>query len=193
MYRMRISDPHFLPHMGCEIDLEINRGEVFSIVGENGIGKSTLVQRIFRDQGSTIGLVEQSPMDFFYDRTLATIKSIYLDHDVDKVLFETYWKMFQLHQKENRFQSTLSGGESQALKLCLGLSVQRDLYLLDEPSQFLDEQSKKSLNEILQNMMNNQKSLIVVEHDLSWMKMKMTVTELQNQNGSLTRGKTWTT
>lgn len=193
MYRMRIFDRHFLPHMGCDIDLEINRGEVFSIVGENGIGKSSLVQRIFRDQGSAIGLVEQRPMDFFYDRSLATIKSIYLNHDVDKVRFETCWKMFQLNQKENRFQSTLSGGESQALKLCLGLSVKRELYLLDEPSQFLDEQSKKSLSEILQHMMNDQKSLIVVEHDLSWMKMKMTVTELQNRERTLTRGKTWTT
>lgn len=194
MYRMRISDPHFLPHLGCEIDLQINNGDVFTIIGENGIGKSTLVQRISREMGSTIGLVEQRPMDFFYDRTLASIKTIFQKHsDVDKASFENYWKSFNLHLKENRLQSALSGGEAQALKLCLGLSIKKDFYLLDEPSQFLDENSKKSLNKILLGLNAQKKSLLIVEHDLTWPSFPMTVTQLTVKNGALIRGKTWTT
>lgn len=191
---MRISDPNFLPHMGCELDLDINSGDVFTIIGENGIGKSTLVQRIFREKGSVISLIEQRTMDFFYDRSLNTIKSIFLQHqNVDKNRFENYWNTFHLHKKENRLQSTLSGGESQALKLCLGLSVNRDIYLIDEPSQYLDENSKQALNLILVEMNQLKKTLLIIEHDLSWLTLPMTVTQLQNQNNCLVRGKTWNT
>jgi ABC-type multidrug transport system ATPase subunit len=190
---MRISDPHFLPHMGCELDLEIKDGDVFTIIGENGIGKSTLVQRIFRDHGSNMCLVEQKAMDFFYDRSLSKIKSIFQHQDIDQVKFESYWETFQLHLKENRFQSTLSGGESQALKLCLGLSVKKDFYLLDEPSQYLDENSRKNLNQILTDLVKEKKSLLIVEHDLSWLTIPKTVTEVINKEGVLIRGKTWTT
>lgn len=195
MYRFRITDPHFLPHLACDVELELRSGEILAITGENGIGKSTLVQRIFREHSSSITLVEQSPMDFFYDRNLATIKKIFLEcaEKVDHAFFHELWNLFNLDKKEDRYQSSLSGGESQALKLCLGLSVERDLYFLDEPSQYIDANIKLRLNDVLSNLIRKNKALVIVEHDLTWIKTPLKVCQLEMNEGTLRKGRVWST
>lgn len=196
MYRFAINDPHFLPHSGCNVELLINKGEVQALIGENGIGKTTLVHRIYNENAVNMTLVEQRPMDYFYDRPLARIKSMYLDAGRGKISqehFLNYWRIFNLDKKESRLQSTLSGGESQALKLTLGLSVDRAIFVLDEPSQYLDESARISLNSIICDLRKLNKTIILIEHDLTWINFPLNVTELQVEHGNLVKGKSWTT
>lgn len=193
MYRFAIHEPDFLPHLRCEIELLLKKGELTTIVGENGIGKSTLIRYLKAREATSIAHVEQISMDFFFDRRLDKIKSIYLEsEDVDREAFLTYWHAFHLDQKEQRYLSTLSGGESQSLKLSLALAVKRDIYILDEPSQYLDERSKQALNNILQNLLKQNRSVLVIEHDLTWMKIHMQVHELVIDHQVLRKGKSWT-
>jgi ABC-type multidrug transport system ATPase subunit len=194
MYRFSLSDPQFLPHLACEVEFSVNHGELFCLLGENGLGKTSLMEKIFKKNLSHVAMVHQRPQDFFYDRELSKIKEIFFQSNLKEISqskFQEYWKLFKLHEKEKRFLSSLSGGESQMLKLCLGLSVLRDVYFLDEPSQFLDDVSKVKLSEIIADLLKESKSIIMIEHDFSWVKLPMTICQLEIKNHHLSRGRTW--
>lgn len=195
MYRFRIADPQFLPHLKCDIDLTVGRGELLALTGENGLGKTTLLNRFRQESALSMTLVEQRAMDFFYDRTLGTVKKIYQEslNNSSREYFNDLWATFGLDKKENRYQSSLSGGESQALKLCLALCLERDICLLDEPSQFLDEGTRAKLSNVLSDLLAKERAVILVEHDLSWLKFPVKGFQLDIQEGTLGKGRAWNT
>lgn len=195
MYEFSIRDPHFLPHCGCEIDIRAEKGDFITLVGENGVGKSTLASRIYRELPGNASFIQQQPIDVFYDRPLRIIKNIFLSSrkEISQDVFLKLWKSFNLENKEERFQSALSGGEGQALKLCLGLSIDKEVYILDEPSQFLDASSKEKLHEVLSDFSHLKKTIIMIEHDLTWVKGPMKVKELSIQANTLRERSSWTT
>jgi ABC-type Mn2+/Zn2+ transport system ATPase subunit len=196
MYQFKLNDPHFLPHYGCDVEICLEPGKVVAISGKNGIGKTTLLQRFYRQESFKMSLVEQAGLDFFYDRKLSQIKVIFLSargNEVSKELFFKSWESFGLSQKEDRYQSKLSGGEGQMLKLCFGLAAKRDVYLLDEPSQYLDARSKTVLGEILNELIKHGSSILMIEHDLDWQKFDVNHVELEVVSGTLVKGKSWNT
>jgi ABC-type multidrug transport system ATPase subunit len=196
MYKLKVNDPNFLPHVGCNVEFLINRGELLTLVGENGVGKTSLIQRFCRENRALVSLAEQKTADFFYDRTLGRIKDIFLKSyksDINLKSFNQYWNSFKLHTKQDRFQSSLSGGEAQALKLCFALSINRDIYVLDEPSQYLDDYSKMELSNILNQLLSTGKAIVLIEHDTSWIQIPMSVSALEIEGGSLIKGRTWNT
>lgn len=195
MYHLTIKDPHFLPHLGCDVEFSLEKGKVLTLVGKNGVGKSTLAQRFHQENSFQMILIEQKKLDPFYDRSLSSIHKILAKsnstsfHD-----FKEYWKIFGFDRKENRSLSHLSGGECQALKLCLGLMHDKEIYLLDEPTQNLDESFKKSLSTIMRSLIDKDKTVVIIEHDLEWLKgIKSEVAELIIDNQRLVKGKTWST
>jgi ABC-type Mn2+/Zn2+ transport system ATPase subunit len=193
MYRFQVKDRTFLPHIGCDVEFLLNKGELLALVGENGIGKSTLVQRFSRENRN-VSLVEQRAHDYFFDRSLKKVKEIFLSSissEEARQSFEKYWKTFKLDKKENRLLSSLSGGEGQAVKLCLGLSIPKEVYFLDEPAQSLDKDSRDHLRQIIQELLQAGKALIVVEHDTSWLPSPLKVIKLESHEQTLVRGASW--
>jgi translation initiation factor RLI1 len=170
--QFEIHDPLFLPHCGCELQVNLNSGEALVLVGENGIGKSTLLNRLANEL--TVDqrvVVEQKTSEYFYDRKVGTLKALFLQEkfpQFDQQSFESLWTGLGLNLKEDRLLSQLSGGEAQALKLCLSLSKDTEFYLLDEPSQFLDKQRKQTLMRFLEGLLKKNKSLLIIEHNREW-------------------------
>lgn len=196
MFTLRIEDPNFLPHCGCRIELSFDKGKLVSLVGENGLGKTTLVQRFYEEMSSKCSIVEQKNLQFFYDRKLIEFKKIFLEvasGRISEKRFHKLWSRFNLHLKEDRKLSTLSGGEGQALKICIGLAVERDIYFLDEPSQYLDKDSRFKLAESMQELLSENKSIVLIEHDLSWQNIPMTVFELKIEDCFLQGVRSWNT
>jgi ABC-type Mn2+/Zn2+ transport system ATPase subunit len=192
MYRFAIHEPRFLPHAGCELEIELRKGEMKLLVGENGIGKSSVLRHLLKTVKEPVALVEQLPADYFFDRTLGKIKQMILPRDdIDTSAFLELWSSLGLDKKEDRYLSSLSGGEGQALKICLGLSVSRDLYFLDEPSQYLDERSRIVLDQGLKNLLFKNASILLVEHDLSWLTTRADVQELRLEHKILIIGNSW--
>jgi ABC-type multidrug transport system ATPase subunit len=192
MYRFAVHDPAFLPHSACRVDLAVAAGQLLSLVGENGVGKTTLLRRIFRDHPLTVGLVPQIGLDHFFDRPLGKVRRIYLAAGGPAARFEALWEAFNLHRKEERFLSGLSGGEAQALKLCLGLAAEKAVYLLDEPHQHLDPEARRRLSEILRGLTAAGRGVVLVEHNLELVPKPSTVLELVQRDGALVVGGTWT-
>jgi zinc transport system ATP-binding protein len=190
-------DPLFLPHCGCELQLSVNKGKALVLIGENGLGKTTLLHRFYLDVPSESRVVvEQKTSEYFFDRKLKTIKQFFLEADLkgfNQEAFHTLWNAFDLSSKEERLISNLSGGESQALKLCMSLCKEAEYYFLDEPSQYLDEAKKKVLLQFLQKLLLREKTLLLVEHNRDWLPSGWDIQELKIENNTLKQGAKWTT
>jgi ABC-2 type transport system ATP-binding protein len=195
MYKFVINDPLFLPHCACELDFTLEEGKLITLVGKNGVGKTSLARRIEDQLQGKMSYCPQEKSDFFYDRTLEQVKTIFLKSspDIDQGFFQELWWAFHLEEKENRFLSSLSGGEAQALKLVLALSLRKPFYLLDEPSQFLDKESKLVLSQTLEKLLRDQKSLVMIEHDLSWTTLPMRIHQLEVWDHVLKVERSWNT
>jgi manganese/zinc/iron transport system ATP- binding protein len=61
----------------------------------------------------------------------------------------------------------LSGGQQQRVFLARALAQESDLYLMDEPFSGVDAVTEKAIIELLRELKNNGKTLLVVHHDLS--------------------------
>lgn len=195
--QIEINDPKFLPHAGLRINFELPQGKWLAIAGENGVGKSSLARAVFKKMwGQKASYIDQAPLEHFYDRTLDTFKKIILDvrHSTfEPERFNAIWNDFGLSLKENRSLKQLSGGENQALKLTMGLCQECETIILDEPSQYLDQTRKDVLKKWLLHLEREGKTILVIEHDLSWLPSGTKVILLENREGMIQEGKVWTT
>jgi len=191
-----VIDPLFLPHCGCELQVSLPLGGGLVLIGENGIGKSTLLRRLscMVSPDSQV-VVEQMATEYFFDRKLGILKNFFLKAKLphfNAVNFLSLWNDFELDKKEQRLLSHLSGGESQALKLCLALCKDCTFYFLDEPSQYLDSHRKKVLLNYLEKLRRDGKALLVVEHNLEWLPSGWKAQQLVVKDDVLKRGDEWT-
>ncbi len=170
--KFEFNDPIFLPHLSSQLSFDLYPGEVMVISGENGIGKTTFLKKVFSHYlNGRVAYCPQKNLDAFYDRTLVSLKEIFCSlrlSEFDQEQFNRLWLKFGLTEKENQLLSQLSGGESQALKFCLTMSKQSELYLLDEPTQYLDEKNKKVVKDFIEDLTRNGKMVMVVDHQGDW-------------------------
>lgn len=184
MYNYELKKSAFLPGTACDIHFKIEEGTALVLVGENGIGKTTLLSSFLNHQDAAYA--EQKPLDFFYDYSLLQIRDIQSGID-------TYWQDFGLSQKLDRRISMLSGGEAQSLKLSSALASSKNLFVLDEPSQALDHDKKDKLSVIIQKMLLEKKSFLIVEHDLNWLPKNIPVLKLGRVDEVIKVVDQWTT
>ncbi len=63
--------------------------------------------------------------------------------------------------------NTLSGGELQRLLCWITVSRDADVYIFDEPSNFLDVKQRLEVSKLIRSLINSNKYVLVIEHDLS--------------------------
>lgn len=195
-FEFSLDDPHFLPHCGAKLMFSLSDGENLTIVGENGVGKSTLAHAFWKANRTQVSLIEQRPLDIFYDRPLKKIKEILISSrrsELSEEFFSQLWERFGLAKKEERYHSALSGGEAQALKLCLGLAQNVQCFILDEPSQFLDSHMKDVLSHVLTSLLKEEKSILLIEHDTDWAKFSHRYMQIGVCDQVLKEVKSWST
>jgi ATP-binding cassette subfamily E protein 1 len=163
-----------------EFGLEVQGGtirenEVLGIVGPNGIGKSTFAQllagRLEPDEGEAdFDLdIAYKPQYIEIDQPMRT--DSFLRSITDRV-GSSYWNTeiaqpLQLDRIMEQQLTDLSGGERQRVAIAACLSETADLYLLDEPSAYLDvEQRVRATNAIRRFAEQQDATVMVIDHDI---------------------------
>ncbi len=153
------------------LSLKINKGEIHSIIGGNGTGKSTLLSLIshiktpYRGKiliKGDYGLVPQDPeMLFLKSTVIDDLKS--LGQDIDELV-----KIFKLEDILDRHPYDLSGGEKQRVALAKVMLKDAQVILLDEPTKGMDAHFKKEFGETLKNLKKMGKTVVMVSHDIDF-------------------------
>lgn len=175
------------------IDLDIRIGEVYSLIGGNGVGKSTLVNVIANNLKLYTGNVKineksiskyknnslyienlvvlpQNPDDLFVSEMVShelyEMKNIYSDNFENRV--KEIIDDFDLEELLSRHPYDLSGGEKQKVALAKILLLNPKIILFDEPTKGLDWTSKIKLVEIIKRLKKKNVTCFLVTHDIEF-------------------------
>jgi branched-chain amino acid transport system ATP-binding protein len=177
-------------HVLHGVDMHVDRGEIVSLLGRNGVGRSTTVKTI-------MGMVEGQGSVKFKDEELLGKKSYEVAHkglgyvpenrDIFPTLtvsqnlilgmkgkvagrwsLDDMYKMFpRLKEREHTAAGVLSGGEQQMLTLCRTLMGDPDLIMIDEPTEGLAPKIVELVAEYLKELKNRGISVLLVEQKLA--------------------------
>ena len=177
-----------LVHMLKGVSLNVNEGEIISILGRNGAGKTTTIKSIMglapSNEGSVIlkgeeitnfephevakkgiSFVPASRGIFSTLTAYENLKIFHLKHskwDIDDV-FNLFPKLEKLKFRNG---NSLSGGEQQMLAIGRSLVINPSVIMLDEPSQGLAPMIVEDVKEMLIKLKKEGMSIILVEQNL---------------------------
>lgn len=179
------------------VNLSIPMGVIEAVVGPNGAGKSTLLKAtldlIPKQDGQTHffgGSLNEHRLRVAYVPQRATVDWDFPATVWDVAIMGTYGSLgwfrrprspekkrtqealerVGLSELKHRQIGQLSGGQQQRVFLARALAQNADLYLMDEPFQGVDAITEKAIVQILHDLRNAGKTLVVVHHDLQTVK-----------------------
>lgn len=165
-----------------DFDIEVFKGDKIGLIGDNGIGKTTLIKCLTGDLNVTLG--EQFRADDLNVQHFKQMKDEWPDdvtpveilgEGTDYVTLPSghrmhvagYFQKFLFHQSQlNRPVSTFSGGEKTRLQLAYHLRSAGDVWIFDEPTNDLDLETINLLEETLTNFKG---TVILISHDRSFL------------------------
>lgn len=163
-----------------EVDLHIEKGEIFGIIGKSGSGKSTLlkiIQGIEKPDAGEIFLEENTESSYiFQEFNLLHNKNVFDNvalplilkrKKIDRKKIEKTLDFVGLLDKKNFFISELSGGEKQRVAIARALVTNPNLLLCDEVTASLDKFIQKEILELFLKINRDYgTTIILVTHEL---------------------------
>ncbi len=155
---------------------QIHQGEVIGVVGPNATGKTTFVKML-------AGVI-QPDEGWISAEAKVSYKPQYIKPDYDGTVYELLFDVLEDFNSDNFFKveiahplrlkdlyekdvNALSGGELQRVAIALCLGREADIYLLDEPSAYLDAEERMNASKVIKRVMDKSgKSAMVVDHDV---------------------------
>ncbi len=178
-----------------EVNLRIERAEVFSLIGPTGTGKTTLLRLldlleipasgtiyfdgvdVTRSHRERLGarrrmsFVQQRPVVFtmsVYDNVACGLRWRHESNRVIRPKVESVLELVRMADCQNRDARTLSGGELQRVAIARALVTAPELLFLDEPTANLDPVSISKVEEVLGHIIREHKTTVVMAtHDMS--------------------------
>jgi len=155
---------------------EIRRGEIIGILGPNGIGKTTFVKILAgiekTDDGKEFKELKVSYKPQYisaeYEGTVQELLMSIAKEDFTSGWYKTeILHPLGLNQILDRNVAELSGGELQKTAIAACLSRKAELYLLDEPSAYLDVEERLNMARTIRRVVEARNvTAFVVEHDV---------------------------
>jgi len=152
---------------------KINKAEIIGILGPNATGKTTFIKVLAGEikaddtEIDTKLKISYKPQYIDIDKDLL-VNDLFTEKGIDLDLFNSEIRN-QLDLEKIMLQKIeeLSGGELQKVAIAYSLSKEADLYLLDEPSAFLDIEQRVIIANVIKSVINKkEKSALIVDHDL---------------------------
>lgn len=167
------------------IDLDIEKGEVVSIIGASGGGKSTFLRcmigledinsgTIETPDKSKMGMVFQS-FNLFPHKTAAQniMESLIVVDKMDrKEAREIALNLLDkvgLKDKADMYPKTLSGGQKQRVAIARALAKNPEVLLFDEPTSALDPEMVKEVQNVIAFLRDNSNiTMVIVSHEIDF-------------------------
>ncbi|MBW2973193.1 ribosome biogenesis/translation initiation ATPase RLI [Candidatus Woesearchaeota archaeon] len=148
----------------------VNKKSAVGILGENGIGKTTFVKLlagvIEPDSGEIIEKITVSYKPQYLETASDTLVATLLKDAVEKYDTQII-RPLNIKPLLLKPLNQLSGGELQKVSVAHCLSQKADLYLLDEPSAYLDVEQRLIVSKVIRDIAEQRGcSILVVDHDL---------------------------
>ena len=185
-------------HALKNVSLEVNKGDIISLIGPSGSGKSTLLRCIhglehvdtgkiymddewmnpddekkFRAQRNRMGFVFQHfnlfpNMSVLQNCKLAQVEVL---NKTDEEAEETaleYLDKVGLLEKKDAYPNNLSGGQKQRVAIARALCMNPDIMLFDEPTSALDPEMIKEVLEVMKDLGKQGMTMVVVTHEMGF-------------------------
>ncbi len=175
------------------VDFELPEKQVIGIMGPNGSGKSTLLKSIMGVVKPTSGFTkvynqdiddvrnkisyvpQRQDIDWDFPASVWDIVSMgrfnqrglfkKLNSEDEQIIAQSLEKVNMLGYAKRQI-SQLSGGQQQRVFLARALAQQGELFLMDEPFAGVDISTEEMIIQLLKEMKDEGKTLVVVHHDL---------------------------
>ncbi|MGV8169566.1 MAG: ribosome biogenesis/translation initiation ATPase RLI [Candidatus Nanoarchaeia archaeon] len=147
---------------------EIEKHDVIGILGENGIGKTTFAKIIAGELDGGAALFQRKLKIAYKPQYLKQSDDLVAEHLRNALKYEIQlMRPLNLKPLFMKKMNELSGGELQRVAIAECLSSEADLYLLDEPSAYLDVEQRLHVSKAIKEMMVDKgKAALVIDHDL---------------------------
>ncbi len=178
-------------HILHGVDMRVETGEIVSLLGRNGSGRSTTVKTVMglvQGQGSVLFKGEEILGHHAFDIAHRGIGYVPENRDIFPKLtvhqnlmlgekrgktkprwsFDDMYRMFpRLKERQHTEAGVMSGGEQQMLTLCRTLMGDPDLIMIDEPTEGLAPKIVELVAEYLNELKNRGVSVLLVEQKLT--------------------------
>jgi ATP-binding cassette, sub-family E, member 1 len=151
----------------------LRKNEIVGILGENGTGKTSFIKMLAGITELDSGEIDSS--------VKVAYKPQYLESDSDMIVVDFLQEAISKYENQlikplnleaffSKKLSQLSGGELQRVAIANCLSKDAELFLLDEPSAYLDVEQRLLVSKIIKNITQERDvTILVVDHDLMFL------------------------
>jgi ABC-2 type transport system ATP-binding protein len=171
------------------ISLKIDQGQIFTLLGRNGAGKTTFVRICATQLLPTSGTLKVLGYDVIrqaenirkfisvvpqegrplraltpWDHVYNWLKIRGEDKYIAKIKTETILQRFELLKVKDRPAMNLSGGMKQKILVAMATAVDADLLFLDEPTIGLDPVSRRQVWTLIQDLKKEGKTILLTTH-----------------------------
>ena len=180
------------------VSLEVNKGDIISLIGPSGSGKSTLLHCIhglehvdsgkiymddewmnpddekkFRAKRNRMGFVFQHfnlfpNMSVLQNCKLAQVEVLNKTDEEAEKTALEYLDKVGLLEKKDAYPNNLSGGQKQRVAIARALCMNPDIMLFDEPTSALDPEMIKEVLEVMKDLGKQGMTMVVVTHEMSF-------------------------
>lgn len=180
------------------VSLEVNKGDIISLIGPSGSGKSTLLRCIhglehvdsgkiymddewmnpddekkFRVQRNRMGFVFQHfnlfpNISVLQNCKLAQVEVLNKTDEEAEKTALEYLDKVGLLEKKDAYPNNLSGGQKQRVAIARALCMNPDIMLFDEPTSALDPEMIKEVLEVMKDLGKQGMTMVVVTHEMGF-------------------------